>query len=211
MLKIVSVTHPLSKFFPFVSPADARPRETPLQPPPLLDFVALGSRASRRASGSALVPPVRRGSDAFRIRAAASRRFAPDAHPRAVAPSSLFSHPSSSPEKESPAAAPSPVRSPLLHMAEKLGRLYLKVVFCDLSSARSTLLTTGKETGSLTPRNWMVLSRFGVRHLADLDDLEAGRAHAVAAGHLLVQGIHGLVHGDLAVLLVRVVDPVRDW
>ena len=36
----------------------------------------------------------------------------------------------------------------------------MNVVFCDLASGRSTLFTTGKETGSFLPRNWMVLSRF---------------------------------------------------
>ena len=45
-----------------------------------------------------------------------------------------------------------------------------------------------------------------VRDLANLDDLQARRAHAVAGRHLLVKRVDGFVHADLAVLLVRVVE-----
>lgn len=39
-----------------------------------------------------------------------------------------------------------------------------------------------------------------------LDDLDAGRAHAVAAAHLLVHLLHSAVQGGVTVLLVRVVE-----
>jgi hypothetical protein len=44
------------------------------------------------------------------------------------------------------------------------------------------------------------------RHRRRLDDLDAAGTNAVPGSHLLVQLLHGAVEGDVAILLVGVVD-----
>ena len=71
------------------------------------------------------------------------------------------------------------------------------------------LVHHGEDRRLLPAQELMVLSRFtsSSATFAILMICRHGRAHAVAGRHLLVQGVDSLVHGHLAVLLVRVVEP----